>query len=53
MDQMGKMEGTNGSIPTDSVKNVSSDSEKSFKKNTCKCNITIQHDHHKAFLMNN
>ena len=30
MDQMGKMEGTNGSIPTDSVKNVSSDSGKSF-----------------------
>ena len=30
MDQMGKMVGTNGSIPTDSVQNVSSDSEKSF-----------------------
>ena len=30
MDQMGKIEGTDCSLSTDSVKNVSSDSEKSF-----------------------
>ena len=30
MDQMEKIEGTDGSLSTDSVKNVSSDSEKSF-----------------------